>query len=66
MRKREVTEHKLSLRVPPELIERAATLRPRVAKDPILSALGQVSTSAVIKLAIARGLEILEREYAEK
>ena len=63
MKRNAPAEHKLSLRVTVDMIKRADALRPRLARDPTLAALGQVSRSAVIKLAIARGLEVLEHEY---
>jgi hypothetical protein len=56
----------LGVRLPGETVKRIDSLRPRLANDPTISALGPVTRSTVLKLAIARGLEVLEREYGEK
>ncbi len=54
-----------SIRIPSPFLRRADALKARIAKnDKTAIALGgRVSRSAVLKLAIARGLEALEAEY---
>lgn len=54
---------KLSLRVTPDVLRRASTLRPKLAKDPAVNPLGRVTQSTVLKLALLRGLDALEQEY---
>jgi len=53
----------LVLRVQASIAKRADELRPRVARDPNLSAVGRISRSTVLKLALLRGLDVLEQEY---
>lgn len=51
------------IKLPIALLERVDALLPRVEADPRLSALvGRRSRTALVRLAILRGLEILERE----
>ena len=56
-------ESRLVLRVQASIAKRADELRPRVARDPNLSAVGRISRSTVLKLALLRGLDVLEQEY---
>lgn len=49
------------VRFPRSIFERANALIPRVKADPALS-VGRVSASSVIRLAVIRGLEVLERD----
>lgn len=51
----------LVIRVPSTLAERADALTPILAADPELGAVGRVTRSAVLRLALARGLASLER-----
>ena len=51
----------LVIRVPSTLAERVAALTPVLAADPDLGAVGRVTKSAVVRLALARGLASLER-----
>ena len=60
--RKELAEHRLSLRVTNDTLKRADAVAARMAKHPNVAALG-ITRSAVIKLAITRGLEVLEREY---
>jgi hypothetical protein len=53
----------LSVRVSPETLKRADRLIPRLSRDPAITAIGNVSRSTVVKLALMRGLEALEAEY---
>ena len=52
----------ITLRLPRSLRQRAQRLRKRMGQSP-LAAVGQVTESAVLKLALARGLDALEAEY---
>lgn len=51
-----------SLRIPQGLLDRADALVGRLAGDPLVAALGQVTRAKVLVLALAKGLEALERE----
>lgn len=53
----------LSVRIPDELTRRLDRLIPRIAKDQNVSTMGRVSRSAVVKLALLRGVAALEQEY---
>jgi hypothetical protein len=59
----ETASVQLVLRVQASIAKRADELRPRVARDPNLSAVGRISRSTVLKLALLRGLAVLEQEY---
>jgi hypothetical protein len=51
------------LRLTQELLERADALIAVMAADPEVRALGMPTRTAVLRLAIARGLRDLERQY---
>lgn len=53
----------LSVRIPDDMVRRLDRLVPKVAKDPNLAAWGRSSRSAVVKLALLRGIAALEVEY---
>jgi hypothetical protein len=53
----------LVLRVQADIAKRADELKPRVTRDRNLAAVGRITRSTVLKLALLRGLEVLEREY---
>ncbi|MCB9797280.1 MAG: hypothetical protein H6741_31715 [Alphaproteobacteria bacterium] len=53
----------IAIRLPAELIERADALIPTLEGDRELRTWGRVSRAAVIRLAVLRGLEALEREH---
>lgn len=53
----------IAIRVPPDALRRADTLRPRLARDQTLGALGKVTRSTVLKLAMVEGLAVLEQRY---
>ncbi len=59
----ETASVQLVLRVQAGIAKRADELKPKVARDPNLSAVGRISRSTVLKLALLRGLEVLEQEY---
>jgi hypothetical protein len=54
-------ETQVSIRLPQELLDRAERLCARLQGDPVLQVLG-VTRAAVLRLAVVRGLEVLERE----
>jgi hypothetical protein len=51
------------LRLTHDLLERADALIAIMADDPEVRALGMPTRTAVLRLAIARGLQALERQY---
>jgi hypothetical protein len=51
------------LRLTQDLLERADALIAVMAADPEVRALGMPTRTAVLRLAIARGLQDLERQY---
>ncbi len=53
----------IAVRVPPEMAKRIDRLLPKITKDRSVSTLGVVTKSSVVKLALLRGLEVLEGEY---
>lgn len=53
----------INLRLPQALVDLADELVPIVAEDPDLQAIGRINRSAVLRLAITRGLRVLDREY---
>ena len=59
----ETASVQLVLRVQATIAKRADELKPKVARDPNLSAVGRITRSTVLKLALLRGLEVLEKEY---
>jgi hypothetical protein len=53
----------ISLRVPAEALRRADQLVPKLVSDQTLAAVARVTRSTVLKLALMRGLDVLEREF---
>lgn len=53
----------VSVRVPPDLAKRLDRLVPKLSKDRAFATLGIINKSAVVKLALLRGVEVLEQEY---
>ena len=53
----------IALRIPSQALKRADALIPKLARNTTISALGHVTRSTVMKLALMRGLELLEQEY---
>jgi len=52
-----------SVRLPRDFVKRLDALAPRLEKVPTLAALGPLTRSKVLRLALARGIEILESEH---
>ncbi len=59
---REEGSIQIVLRVQGSVAKRADDLLPKIARDPHLAAAARITRSTVLKLALLRGLEILERE----
>lgn len=55
-----------ALRLTPDIYKRTDALQSKMAKDKTLDTLGEVTRTTVLKLAVLRGLEVLEREYKVK
>jgi len=53
----------VTVRIPAELAKRLDRLKPKVGKDPTLTTFGRVSRSSIVKLALLRGVAVLEAEY---
>ena len=51
-----------ALRIELNLLNRAELLVPVLRQDPLVRALGQVSRSSVLRVALAKGLDLLEQE----
>ncbi len=56
----------ISLRIDPTTLDHADSLVPRLSKVRELAALGTVSRSQVLRLALARGLAELESQYPKR
>ena len=52
-----------ALRIEVQMLQRAELLVPHLAKDPLMRAIGQVSRSSVLRVALSKGLMALEREH---
>lgn len=52
-----------SVRLPADLVKRLDALIPRLARVPMLAALGSVTRSKLIRLALTRGVGLLESEH---
>ena len=61
---RELTDIATSLRLAPDFITRADALINRIRRVPEYAAMGPMDRSKVLRLAIAKGLEVLETEHA--
>ena len=57
-----MTEIATSIRLPEEFIRRADLLAQKLRHKPEMSAMGELTRSKVIRLAIAKGLETLEEQ----
>jgi hypothetical protein len=55
----------VTLRLPKSLVERADELIPRLRDDDQMMVVGRVSRSIVLRLAVLRGLEVLEGRLPE-
>ncbi len=54
------------VKLPPDLLDRAEALRPYLDKRRDLIAYGRLTRTAVIRLALVRGLDDLERELVAR
>ena len=63
MVKDEVERQQISVWVLAADLRRADSLVRRVAKDRMAASLGNVTRSTVLRLALSRGLEALEKQY---
>jgi len=62
-----MTERPLeSVRLPGDMMARAEALIPAMQKDPELTAFGNVNKSSVVRLALHKGLTLLEEQYKPK
>lgn len=59
-------EESLALRLPSQLLARVDTMAETLKAYPEILAWGRPSRSAVIRLALARGLDAIEREIEQK
>lgn len=57
----EMNTEQISLRLPSSLLERCDALAERLRVDPDLAAMGRVTRTMVIRLALQRGLDQLEK-----
>jgi hypothetical protein len=58
-------EREMRLRLPQSVADRADALIARLAQHPELAAAGRVTRATVLRLAMMRGLALLEQEYPE-
>ena len=58
-KKTKTSEAQTALRLPGEFLTRADKLCAKISRDPMM----RVTRSAVLKMAIGRGLDALEAEY---
>ena len=54
-----------SVRLPREFVKRLDALVPRLEQVPTFAALGPLTRSKVLRLALARGIEVLEAEHGK-
>lgn len=54
----------IPVRLPPALVDRLDAVTPAAAAAPELATAGKVTRSDVLRLAVLKGLEQLEAEYA--
>ena len=52
-----------ALRIEKQMLKRAELLVPHLSADPLMRAVGQVSRSSVLRVALSKGLADLEREH---
>jgi hypothetical protein len=62
----EPLEEPAHLRLPREVHRRAEALAQLLAEDPELRALGRMSKTAVLRLAVVHGLEVMEQRARDK
>lgn len=56
----------IPLRLPAELLDQADAILPRVAADPDVAAIGRITRSSVLRMAMAHGLKSMTWKYAPK
>ena len=56
----------VSLRLPKEITGRADKLIPKIQGDAEHSAIGRISISSILRLAIIRGLNVVEKEFQDQ
>jgi hypothetical protein len=56
----------VTLRLPRAMLERADALIPKLRHDDELMMIGRVSRSIILRLALLRGLEVLENRAQEE
>ena len=54
----------IPLRLPAELLDQADALLPRIAADPEVTAVGRITRSSVLRMAMAHGLKSMAWKYA--
>ncbi len=52
------------LHVPEPLLDKAQQLVPVLARDPELAVMGRMSRALVLRLALQKGLDVLQQTYA--
>ncbi len=60
----ETLEMPTVIKLPKSLLARADALKAKVAGNPEFQAIGRITRNAILRLAMVRGLEVLEEEYA--
>lgn len=56
----------VGLRLPTEAFDRADALKSKLAKDRNLALItGELTRTTILKLAVMRGLEVLEKEHSK-
>lgn len=63
MKKKQPTQTQIATYVMTDDLRRADALVPKLAKHPVLAAMGKITRSTVLRLAITQGLDALEKEY---
>ena len=59
----EPADVQVALRLPRSMVDRIDTMAALLANSPKVTVLGRATRSSVVKLAIERGLESLEKEH---
>jgi len=57
------TDHPLTLRLAEGILDRVDELIPYIADDMEFAAMGRVSRSQVLRIAVAQGLKVLRERY---
>ena len=60
-----MNDAQITTRLPADLVERLDLLVPKLRRDPSLRAFGRITRSTVLRLALERGLVVLEAENPE-